>query len=315
VKIAILDDYQNVALELADWASIPGAPEIRVFNDHLEEAEALVSRLLPYDALCVMRERTPLTADLLDRLPKLKLIASTGAVNASIDVAAAKSRGITILYTGYDSSPTIELTWCLILAIARNLVAENASLRHGGWQVALGVDLKNRTLGVLGLGHVGAPVSTVGKAFGMRVIAWSPNLTQEKASAHGVELVSKEDLFRHADFLSIHLVLGRRTRGLVGMAELSLMKPTAFLVNTSRGPLVDEAALVDVLERRAIAGAAIDVFDREPLPERHPFRRLPNVLTTPHIGYVSRSLYETFYRDSVANIREWVLKQPERQGL
>jgi phosphoglycerate dehydrogenase-like enzyme len=306
IKIAVLDDYQNISLRMADWSSIPGNPEIRVFNDHIFEEDSLVERLFPFDVVCIMRERTLISATLLDRLPNLKLIASTGPRNAAIDLEAAERRGIEVLHTGYNSTPTIEFTWAMILALARNVASENASLRNGGWQTSVGADLCGKTLGVLGLGNIGSRVAEIGKLFGMNVIAWSQNLTQEKAVASGARLVSKGELFCEADFLTIHLVLSARSRGTVGKAELSLMKPTSFLINAARGPIVDEAALVEALRARKIAGAAIDVFEQEPLPAEHPFRHLPNVLATPHIGYGSRSLYEIFYRDSVANISSWI---------
>jgi len=308
IKIAVLDDYQNIALKMEDWSSIPGNPEIRVFNDHVSEEDSFAKRLFPFDVVCIMRERTLLSGTLLDRLPNLKLIASTGSRNAAIDLEAAKRRGIEVLHTGYNSTPTIEFAWAMIMALARNVADENASLRNGGWQRGVGADLCGKTLGVLGLGNIGSRIAEIGKFFEMNVIAWSQNLTQEKAAASGARHVSKDELFREADFLTIHLVLSARSRGTVGKAELSLMKPTAFLINTARGPIVDEAALIDTLTARKIAGAAIDVFEQEPLPAEHPFRRLPNVLATPHVGYGSRSLYEIFYGDSVANITAWVLR-------
>src|SRR5271163_287480 len=305
-KIAVLDDYPNVALSLADWSVLNGRASVTVFNDHLANADAVVERLLPFDIVCVMRERTPLTRAIIERLPRLRLIASTAFGNASIDVKAAEERRIPVVHTGYTSAPTIELTWALILASARNLVAESASLRSGGWQRFIGDDLAGQTLGLLGLGNVGSPVAKIGKAFGMHVIAWSQNLTMERAAEVGAELVTKEELFRRADVVSVHLVLSDRTRGLVGAPELALMKPTARLVNTSRGPIVVEADIIAALKARTIAGAAIDVFDQEPLPIDHPFRTLPNLLATPHIGYVSRNLYERFYQDTVSNIIRWL---------
>jgi phosphoglycerate dehydrogenase-like enzyme len=280
---------------------------ISVFNDHISDEDLLVERLFPFDIVCIMRERTLMSATLLGRLQNLRLIASTGTRNAAIDLEAAERRGVEVLHTGYNSTPTIEFTWAIILAVARNIAIENASLRSGGWQTAVGADLHGKTLGVLGLGNIGSRVAEIGKSLGMNVIAWSQNLTQEKAAASGAHLVSKNQLFREADFLTIHLVLSPRSRGIVGKEDLSLMKPTAFLINTARGPIVDEAALVETLTARKIAGAAMDVFEQEPLPADHPFRRLPNVLATPHIGYGSRSLYEIFYGDSVANITTWVL--------
>ena len=258
-----------------------------------------------------MRERTPLTGEILRRLPNLKLIASTAFRNASIDIGAAESLGIAVVHTGYMSAPTIELTWGLILASARHIVTENASLRGGGWQRSLGDDLSGKTLGLLGLGNIGGEVAKVGLAFGMNVIAWSQNLTADRAAASGVRLVSKDALFSESDFLSVHLVLSDRTRSLVGKNELALMKQTARLINTSRGPIIVESALIDAVKAGKIAGAAIDVFDREPLPADHPLRNLENVLATPHIGYVSRGLYERFYRDTVANIAAWLDNAPD----
>ena len=308
--IAILDDYQDVALSLADWSMLDEWAAVTVFNDHLADSDAVVERLRPFDIVCVMRERTPMPRAIIERLPKLRMIASTGSRNASIDLKAAEDRGIQVVHTGYTSAPTIELTWALILASARNLVAENRSVREGGWQQSVGSDMAGRTLGILGLGNVGGAVARIGNAFGMKVIAWSQNLTTERAAEVGATLVSKHELFQEADVLSIHLVLSGRTRGLVGAAELALMKPTARLINTSRGPIVVEADLVAAIKDQKIAGAAIDVFDQEPLPFEHPFRSLPNLLATPHIGYVSRGLYERFYQDTVANIRRWLESQP-----
>ncbi len=305
-KIAVLDDYQNVALESADWSVLRERADIAVFQNHLADPDALVERLLPFDIVCVMRERTPLPRGIIERLPNLKLIASTGPVNASIDVAAAGDHGIAVVHTGYRSDPTIELTWALILASARNIVTESNSVRSGGWQRTAGMDLRGRTLSILGLGRIGSQVARIGSAFGMNLVAWSQNLTPETAKAAGATRVSKDQLFEQADILTIHLVLSSRTRGLVGAAELGKMKPTARLINTSRGPIVDEQALISVLEKRQIAGAALDVFDIEPLPTAHPFRTLDNVLATPHIGYVSHGLYKTFYEDVVSNIRKWL---------
>ena len=305
-RIAVLDDYQNVALSLADWSALDERATVAIFNDHLADSDAVVERLQPFDIVCVMRERTPMTRAIIERLPKLRMIASTGSRNASIDLKATEERGVQVVHTGYTSAPTIELTWALILASARDLVAENASLRSGGWQHSVGDDMAGRTLGLLGLGNVGRAVARIGNAFGMKVIAWSQNLTTERAVEAGATLVSKEELFQEADVVSIHRVLSGRTRGLVGAAELALMKPTARLINTSRGPIVVEADLVAALKDKKIAGAAIDVFDQEPLPLDHPLRVLPNLLATPHIGYVSRGLYERFYRDTVVNIARWL---------
>jgi len=311
IKIAILDDYQNVALKMADWSALATRADIAVFDDHIAEPEALVERLAPFDIVCVMRERTPLPREMLQRLPRLKLIASTGPRNASIDNSAAKELGIAVTATGYKSSPTIELTWALILASVRFIVRENEALRDGLWQTTIGEGLSGKTLGVLGLGNIGGQVAQIGLAFGMNVIAWSQNMTPEIAKAAGAKLVSKAELFREADILTIHLVLSIRTRGLVGAPELALMKPTARLINTSRGPIVDEPSLIKALRSHAIAGAAIDVFDQEPLPPQHPLRNMNNVLATPHIGYVTDSLYRTFYGDVVKSITTWL---DERAG-
>jgi phosphoglycerate dehydrogenase-like enzyme len=309
VKIAILDDYQNVALRIADWSAVAKKADITVFNDHIDQTDALIERLLPFDAICVMRERTPLRRDIIERLPRLRFIASTGSRNISIDMAAVNEHGILVAHTGYRSTPTIELTWALILASARHLVGESNSIRAGGWQTSIGHELDGRVLGVLGLGNVGGQVARIGRAFGMKIIAWSKNLTAEAAAAVGAELVTKDELFRRADVVTIHLILSERTRGLVGAAELALMKPTARLVNTSRGPIVDELALIETLRARTIAGAAVDVFDTEPLPAKHAFRSLENLLATPHIGYVAEDLYRTFYVDAAAAIGAWIEKQ------
>jgi phosphoglycerate dehydrogenase-like enzyme len=306
VRIAVLDDYQGVALELADWSQVKKRAQLTVFSDHLADIDAVVDRLRPYDVVCVMRERTPLRRDAIERLPNLKLICSTGQRNASIDAAAASERGIKVVHTGYTSTPTIEHTWALILASARHITTESAALRGGGWQTTVGDDMANSTLGIMGLGSVGSQVAKVALAFGMNVIAWSQNLTAPAAAAAGARLVSKQELLREADIVSIHLVLSQRTRGLIGAAEFALMKPTARLVNTSRGPIVVESALIGALESGRIAGAAVDVFDTEPLAPDHPYRKLDTLLATPHIGYVSRGLYRRFYGDTVANIVEWL---------
>ena len=305
-KIAVLDDYQNAALESADWSVLSDRADIAVFQNHLAEPDAVIERLLPFDIVCVMRERTPLPRNIIERLPNLKLIASTGFANASIDVTAAGDHGIAVVHTAYRSDPAIEFTWALILASARNIVTESNSVRSGGWQQTVGTDLRGKTLGVLGLGRVGSQVARIGRAFGMNLIAWSQNMTPQAAEAAGAILVSKNQLFEQADILTIHLVLSSRTRGLIGAAELARMKPTARLINTSRGPIVEEQALISVLKNKQIAGAAIDVFDVEPLAPDHPFRTLDNILATPHIAYVSQGLYKTFYEDTVSNIRKWL---------
>jgi phosphoglycerate dehydrogenase-like enzyme len=306
MKVAILDDYQNVALQLADWSGVRNYAEITTFNDHVADASAVVERLRPFEVVCVMRERTPLTREILQQLPNLRLIASTGPRNASIDTQTATDLGIVVTATGYDATPTIEFAWSLILASMRGIDRETASLKAGGWQTGVGANLHGKTLGVLGLGNIGKEVARIGLAFGMRVIAWSQNLTEEKASAAGATLVDKQTLFREADVVTVHLVLSGRTKGLVGTPEFALMKPTARFVNTSRGPIVNEAALIEVLQARKIAGAAVDVFDTEPLSADHPFRKLKGILATPHIGYVTEDLYRIFYGDAAANITKWL---------
>ncbi|MGC0416164.1 D-2-hydroxyacid dehydrogenase family protein [Embleya sp. AB8] len=310
MRIAILDDYQNVALGLADWDSLDA--EVRVFTEPLADADAVCAALAGFDVVVAMRERTRFPADVLAGLPDLRLLVSTGPVNAAIDVAAARERGIVVCGTGILKYPTVELTWALILAAARNLRTEADSVRAGGWQVGLGVGLHGKTLGLLGLGRLGGEVARIGQAFGMECIAWSANLTAERAAEHGVTAVAKDELFARADVVSVHLVLSARTTALVGAAELALMRPTAILVNTSRGPIVDEAALLDVLRRGTIGGAALDVYDREPLPPEHPLRGLDNALLTPHIGYVVRETYEIFYRDAVENIAAFRAGEPIR---
>ena len=310
MKIAILDDYQNVALSFADWGSL-GA-EIEVFTTYLGDQDELVSRLAGAEVVVAMRERIRFPAELFARLPDLKLLVSTGPRNAAIDVKAAEEHGVTVCGTGYFSSPTSEHTWALILAAMRNLATELPAMRQGGWQTTVGATLDRKTLGVLGLGRLGSRVAKVGQAFGMETIAWSQNLTADRAAGHGVTAVSKEELFSRADVLSVHLVLSRRTRGLVGATELGLMKPDALLVNTSRGPIVDEAALVKALRNKQIGGAALDVYDVEPLPADHPLRGLGNVTLTPHLGYVTRETYEIFYRDAVEDIAAYRAGEPVR---
>jgi phosphoglycerate dehydrogenase-like enzyme len=305
-RVAVLDDYQNVAGEMADWSVLDGRATTTIFNDHIADEAGLVERLKPFDVVCVMRERTPLTRRILEQLPNVRLIASTGGRNASIDLEAADERGIVVAHTGYISSPTVELTWALILASTRDIVQEANSVRGGGWQTSVGHDLEGTTLGVLGMGTIGSRVAQIACAFGMHVIAWSQNLDEPRAAAAGARLVTRKELFRRSDILSIHLVLSRRTRGLVGEADLALMKPSSRLINTSRGPIVEESALIAALRERRIAGAALDVFDVEPLPADHPFHTLENVLCTPHIGYVTRREYEIFYRDTIKNIVAWL---------
>ena len=312
VRIAVLDDYQGVALTSADWSAVQARAEVTVFNDHLDDPDAVAARLLPFDVACVMRERTPLTRAILERLDRLRLVCSTAPRNASIDLAAAHELGVVVCHSGYSSHGAMELTWALILAAARRLPEERASLRAGGWQRHVGGDLRGRTLGVVGLGNIGRRIAKVAQAFEMDVVAWSQNLTSEAAEAAGARLLDKAALLAQSDFVTLHLVLGPRSRGVIGAAELARMKPGAWLVNTSRGPLVDEAALVAALERKAIAGAALDVFDTEPLPPGHPFRTLPNVLATPHVGFVTEATYRIFYGDTVGNILAWLDGAPIR---
>jgi phosphoglycerate dehydrogenase-like enzyme len=306
MHIAILDDYQNMALAMANWSAIAERAEICVFNDHISDPAMLVNRLLPFEVICIMRERTPLNRELLTQLPNLKLIVSTGKRNASLDIAACEDLDIQVAMTGYVESGAPELTWALLMALARKVVVENDNMRSGLWQSTIGVDLRGKTMGIVGLGRIGSRIAAYAKVFEMKVIAWSENLTEERAHRAGAELVTKERLFKEADFISIHLVLSERSRGIVGDAELTHMKPTAFLINTSRGPLVNEAALVDALETERIAGAALDVYDTEPLAVDHPFRTLKNVLATPHIGYVTEETYRVFYTDTVKAIENWL---------
>jgi phosphoglycerate dehydrogenase-like enzyme len=307
--VAILDDYQNVALATADWSPVSARADITVFTDHVADVDALVERLAPFDVLMVMRERTPLPRSVIERLPRLRMIASTGPQNASIDMAAAAESGVHVAHTGGTVAATVELTWALILGAARHLVTERQAVADGRWQTTVGRELDRRVLGVLGLGRIGARVARIGAAFGMDVVAWSTNLTAHAAQEAGARYLPRKEFFAAADVLSIHLKLGERTRGLVGAAELSTMKSTALLVNTSRGPIVDEAALVEALRSGSIAGAALDVFDTEPLPADHPLRTSTNVLATPHIGYVADRPYRIFFRDAVNAIAEWLDSQ------
>jgi phosphoglycerate dehydrogenase-like enzyme len=312
VKVAILDDYQNCALQMADWSVLPANVEMTVFTDNEPDLGQLIQRLTPFQVVCAMRERTRFDRELLEKLPNLKLIATTGAWNAAIDMQAAEELGITVSGTGAAPNSTPELTWGVILALIRRIPDEVNSVRSGGWQVAVGGDLQGRTLALMGLGNIGSAMARIGKAFGMNVIAWSQNLTEEKASAAGARLVDMDTLFRDGDFVCIHTVLSTRTRGLVTARELGLMKKTAYLINTSRGPIIDEAALIDVLERGAIAGAALDAYVPEPLPADHPFRRLTNLIATPHIGYVTEDTYRIFYGETVDNITAFLAGKPAR---
>jgi phosphoglycerate dehydrogenase-like enzyme len=305
-EIAVLDDYQQVAFQFADWSPVRDKASVTVFSDHLADEAELIDRLQPFQAVCVMRERTPLTRSILSRLPNLRLIVSTGQRNASIDTKAATEFGITVVTTGYHGGGAPELTWALVLAVARHLPLENAALRTGDWQQTIGTDLSGKTIGIVGLGNIGSKIARYALAFDMQVLAWSENLTAEKAEQAGARWVSKETLFRESDFITIHLVLSQRSRSLINANDLDQMKSSAYLINTSRGPLVDEPALIRVLQDKKIAGAALDVFDSEPLPPGHPFRHLDNALCTPHIGYVTRETYKIFYQDTVKRILEWL---------
>ncbi|WP_237477972.1 D-2-hydroxyacid dehydrogenase family protein [Lichenibacterium dinghuense] len=312
LRIAVLDDYQGVARGFADWDSLAGT-ETTFFHDHESDPAGLAARLAPFDILVLTRERTPLGAELLAALPRLKLVVTMGLWNAAIDVAACAARGVPVCGTaGGEPDATPALAWGLVLGVTRGIARQAASVAAGGWQVGLGTDVKGRTLGILGLGKIGRRVAEFGRVFGMRCVAWSQNLRAEDAAAVGVERVEKDALFREADVLTVHLKLGERTRGLVGARELGLMKPTAYLVNTSRGPIVDEAALVEALRAGRLAGAGLDVFDTEPLPEHHPLRTMPTVLATPHIGYVSRATYEAAFPQMVECIAAWRRGAPVR---
>ncbi len=312
LRIAVLDDYQGVALELADWSGVMERAEVTVFRDHLFEANDVVARLQAFDVVCLMRERTPVTRAMLEQLPNLKLMVTTGMRNASLDMAAAAERGIPVLGTRSAANGTVELAWALMLALVKHLPEETAGMKAGKWQLAVGGDLEGRTLGVVGLGRIGAKVAQVGKAFGMDVIAWSQNLTAEAAEKEGARLVTKEQLFREADLVTIHMVLSERTKGLVGAAELALMKPTAYVVNTSRAGLLDMEALLAALERKQIAGAGVDVFETEPLPLDSPLRNTERLLVTPHVGFVNEGGYRIFYGEMVQDLISWFEGKPVR---
>jgi len=306
MRIALLDDYQQCALGLADWKSLDPDATVQVFSDHIHELEPLAKRLHTFECVVLMRERTPFPRALFEKLPNLKLLITSGRRNASIDEQAATDHGVQVCGTDLKGMGTAELTWGLILACLRNIVAEDRALRAGKWQTTLGLDLAGRTLGLLGLGRLGAEVARVGAAFRMKPIAWSPNLTAERAAAAGAALVSKDELLAQSDVLSIHLVLSDRTRGIVGAADLARMKPTSYLINTSRGPLVDEGALAAHLRARKIAGAGVDVFSVEPLPMDSPYRGLDNIVLTPHLGYVTRDNYAHHFPQVVEIVRAFL---------
>ncbi len=311
LRIAVLDDYQGIA-DTVDWTPIPRAPEITSLREHIAPGPALVETLAGHEVVVAMRERTPIDATLLAQLPDLKLLVTTGPFNAAIDVAAAHRLGITVSGTGGAITPTVEHTWALILGLQRHLVVEDQRIRDGLWQSTIGGDLHGATLGLVGVGRIGSRVAAIGTAFGMNVIAWSPNLTDERAATAGVVRVEREALFADADVVSLHMVLAETTRGLIGTAELGAMKPSAILVNTSRGGLIDEPALVDALRGSQIRGAALDVYQQEPLPAQHPLTTLSNTLLTPHLGYVTEGVMKIFYRDIVEDIAAYCAGSPVR---
>jgi D-3-phosphoglycerate dehydrogenase len=313
IRAAILDDYQNVALKFADWSALAKDVEVKVFTTPLGGDEAVIKALQGFGAVCMMRERTPFNRKVIEGLPDLKLLITTGARNASIDLKACADRGITVCGTGGFGNPTAGIAFGLMLELTRRIGFENARMKAGErWQVTIGQDLEGLTLGVLGLGKLGQRVAAIGKAFGMKVIAWSQNLTPEKAKEGGAVYMTKEELLRQADVLSIHVVLSDRSRGLISGNDLGLMKKTAYLINTARAPIVDQAALLKILQEQKIAGAGLDVFEVEPLPVDHPFRKLDNVVLTPHLGYVSEQNYRKQYAEVVEDIRSWLDGKPVR---
>jgi phosphoglycerate dehydrogenase-like enzyme len=311
-RIAVLDDYQSVAADFCDWSTVPGPVDVTTFTDTLTDEDALAERLAPFDVLVAMRERTRFDRSLLERLPNLKLLVTTGMRNKSIDTAAANDHGITVCGTGSGQTATPELTWALILAVLRHIPQEDAGVRAGGWQQTIGGDLAGARLGVVGLGRLGTKVAKVGQAFGMDVVAWSQNLTDERAAEHGVRRVEREELFATSDVVAVHLLWSKRTRGLIGADDFALMKHTAVFVNTSRGPIVQTQALVDALQEGRIGGAGLDVYDEEPLPADSPMRSLPRTVLTPHLGYVTRGTYEIFYGEAVEDVAAWVAGNPIR---
>jgi phosphoglycerate dehydrogenase-like enzyme len=312
-RCAILDDYQNVALKMADWSPVAKDIDIKVFNAPLGGRDKVIAALSDFDIVCGMRERTPFPRAVIEALPKLKLLITTGARNASFDLEAAKERNVVVCGTPGTGNPTAGIAIGLMLELTRRIGYENASMKAGElWQTTIGLDLEGHTLGVIGLGKLGTRVAQIAKAFGMKVIAWSQNLTAEKCRDAGVDYADKGDLLRQADFITVHVVLSQRTRGLLGAKELSLMKPTAYLINTSRGPIVEEAALIAALKDKRIAGAGLDVFDVEPLPRDHALRRLDNVVLTPHLGYVSVQNYRAYFAGVVEDIRAFLDGKPVR---
>lgn len=311
--LTILDDYQDVALSCADWDAVREAYTVDVVDDHIADTDALVDRLADSEVVIAMRERTPFPEPTLRRLPALKLLVTTGMRNASIDVDAARRLGVTVCGTGSKGTEMPELVIGMMIALTRNFVAEDRAVREGRWQHTIGPGLAGRTLGVFGLGRIGGPVASLARTLGMRVTAWSPNLTQQRADEHGVTAVSKDRLFAESDIVTVHMPLAEGTRGLIGAAELAAMRPDAYLINTSRGPIVDEPALVDALRERRIAGAGLDVYDVEPLPADHVLRTLPNTLLLPHIGYVTTDSYAVFYPDAVEDVLAYLAGSPIRE--
>jgi D-3-phosphoglycerate dehydrogenase len=312
-RCAILDDYQNVALTLADWSALQDRVDITVFTTPFATADDAVAALKDFDIVCAMRERTPFRADTVAALPKLKLLITSGMRNAAFDTEALKARGVSVCGTGGFGNATAALTIGLMLELTRHIGRENARMHAGEpWQITMGQDLEGLTLGIVGLGKLGTKVATIAKALGMVVIAWSQNLTPEACASAGVGYAAKEELFARADIVSIHVILSKRTRGLITAADLARMKPTAYLVNTARGPIVDEAALIEALRQRTIAGAGLDVFAQEPLPADHPLRSLDNVVLTPHLGYVTEQNYRRYYGDMVEDIMAWLDGRPTR---
>jgi phosphoglycerate dehydrogenase-like enzyme len=312
VQIAVIDDWQDVARDVVDWSALDAIGQVSFIHDYPTDNATLAERLGEFEVICVMRERTRFYEDLLRQLPTLKLLVTGGMRNAALDLKAAAALGIRVCGTDSYKHAAPELTWALIMAATRNLVVEANALRAGKWQQGLGGDLHGKTLGILGLGSIGQRVARFGQVFGMRVIAWSENLTAERAAEVDVTYVSKQELFEQADVLSVHLVLSERSRGMVDAQALDWMKPTALLVNTARGPIVDESALIKALQKQRLAGAALDVFEQEPLPAHHPFRTLENVLATPHVGYVSRQNYQQFFSQMIEDIQAWSAGAPIR---
>lgn len=306
IRIAILDDYQQIALKLADWDKLPSSVEVKALHHYLKITEQVIDALTEFDVVCIMRERTPFTHEIFQRLPRLKLLITSGAKNAAIDVPAASEFGVRVSGTSSPGHAASELAWGLILALSRQIVAEDKSIRDGLWQTTIGQDLKGKTIGILGLGRHGSNIARYALAFGMRVIAWSQNLTPQQCQQHGVDYVDKQTLLQESDIITIHLQMGQRYRGLIDAEAFNMMKPTAYLINTSRGPIIDQQALIHAMQTQQIAGAGLDVYDEEPLAADHPLRSLPNSILTSHVGYVTEQTYRVFYCEMVAIISDWM---------